>query len=105
MNNREAIVKKELESDGWTVQRVGWPDFLCHRGCGAEVKAVEVKAFDDLSEEQENALYILGRFFNTEVRYVSKNYPPKIVRVDNYSSPPIKVQMSKIKAFEGLGVS
>ena len=41
MNETERTVAQELEAEGWTVLRRGWPDFLAVRG--KELKFIEVK--------------------------------------------------------------
>lgn len=104
VNNREGVVKQHLESQGWTVQKTGWPDFLCYAP-GGQLKAVEVKAFntDHPTNQQETALFRLGKFFNTEIHYV--NNRGSLVCIENYASPHITTQIAKMKSFEGLGVS
>lgn len=104
VNFRERIAKKELEREGWKVQKVGWPDFLCWRR--GELKAVEVKAPDQVSstgltEDQENALYRLGQYLPAEVRYINTDGS---VFIRNCSSPKNSAQIARMTAFEGLGL-
>jgi hypothetical protein len=51
----EALFAEWAESQGWTVTKRGWPDFICRRN--GEVMAVEVKGgADDISPEQGDTL-------------------------------------------------
>jgi len=43
MTRTEMRVEIELDQAGWVVLRGGWPDFMCYREDGPEIKAVEVK--------------------------------------------------------------
>jgi hypothetical protein len=45
VNPLEVQIKQQLEADGWTVLRHGWPDFFCVKGLLR--KAVEVKSAGD----------------------------------------------------------
>jgi hypothetical protein len=58
MNDAEAAFAAWAESNGWTVSKRGWPDFICVRG--PEIMAVEVKWSDNLSPEQERACAMLA---------------------------------------------
>ncbi len=40
-NQHEAECYRQLEAEGWTVMKSGWPDFFCMRG--NEIRLVEVK--------------------------------------------------------------
>lgn len=55
----EVYVRNRLESEGWTVYRGGWPDFLCCKRINGKwhYKAVEVKSSgDDLRPNQQDIL-------------------------------------------------
>ena len=60
-NPTEAALYRQLDAEGWTILRRGWPDFYCIRG--DELMLVEVKAKKDnrLRAEQGEVLYGLGR--------------------------------------------
>lgn len=62
MNANEQAFVERLESDGWTVLRNGWPDFLCVKG--KHVKAIELKYNTDTvrpnQTENHQALRLAG---------------------------------------------
>lgn len=49
-NREEAVFREWATSEGWSVTKRGWPDFICRRG--PAVMCVEVKDSDDLSSSQ-----------------------------------------------------
>lgn len=62
MTKNEQQLKAKLESEGWTVLRNGWPDFLIfrHTDNGSEVIAVEQKDTNELSLEQQKMIHALN---------------------------------------------
>ena len=107
MNQREFAAASRLHKQGWKVQKNGWPDLLCY--ANGQLKAVEVKSADKkygpdkLTDQQENALYLLGKIIPTEVHFV--NCDGMVEKIENYSSPSTASQLSKMRGFDGLGVS
>lgn len=71
MNPFEEQVKDKYETEGWTVLRSGWPDFLLFKELPdgtTEVKAVEAKSeFDVLRPNQVEMLKILSRIMNVRI--------------------------------------
>lgn len=55
MKKSENIVRRELEADGWTVLRNGWPDFLAIKG--ARAKFVEVKTNSTPFSPEQKAMF------------------------------------------------
>lgn len=65
-NNAERQAIERLESEGWTVYRKGWPDFLCVRD--QELRLIEVKAgVAQVSKAQANVFDVFKVFFGLEV--------------------------------------
>lgn len=128
MNPLETKIKQQLEEDGWTVLRRGWPDFLCFRqirDTGYELKAVEVKPLtntvffsangseqEGLSAYQKTVLSVLKQFMPTEIHYASKDdwVSTKIRNCrlnlwDAYEDEKRLTKYELFQEFNGLGVS
>lgn len=61
MTKWELIVKRQLETDGYTVLKNGWPDFFAFKE--GHCKFVEVKSgFSQLSKEQRVILRALFKY-------------------------------------------
>lgn len=56
-NKAEAMCFEELQREGWTATKRGWPDFFCVRG--GEICAVEVKPHKD-SKLKRNQIAVMG---------------------------------------------
>lgn len=65
MNPSEQSVRHELEKDGWTVHRGGYPDFLCTKE--NELKFVEVKGFGDVLRSKQLLVINTLRKFGLKV--------------------------------------
>lgn len=64
MHNSEEIIKRKLESQGFTVLKGGWPDFLVIDKSEKRIFAVEVKTKDKkLSKAQKEVTEYLSRLF------------------------------------------
>jgi hypothetical protein len=73
MNPREHAIKKELEAQGYTVLRRGWPDFLAFKEADGklEVKGVEVKvAANDFPSKHQAAMHDVLRRFGLNIEVV-----------------------------------
>lgn len=91
MNNTETAVAEALRTEGWTVLRRGWPDFLCHRDGMAA--AIEVKSpRDRLSEDQVQIHRVLVRC----------GLPVQTVWVSDYRGPIIVNGMRLLTAREAM---
>lgn len=70
MSAFEDKVAAQLESEGWTVYRNGWPDMLAVKTVGGKtlVRAAEAKSKKDVFHgNQLNVLYALADRVQTEV--------------------------------------
>jgi len=74
-NEAEIRVAQEMESQGWTLYKRGWPDFIAVRG--EEVRFLEVKPIREspLSAHQRTVAAILARF-GIKVERVAPPGPP-----------------------------
>ncbi len=74
MHKSEQEVKEQLEQEGWTVYRNGWPDFAAIKN--GMLRFVEVKATGHLSNEQLRMFALLNGLFGIEVEVLR----PKVIR-------------------------
>ena len=84
LTKRERIRKKQLEEEGWTVIRPGWPDFLCYKKdskysfCFEEIKDEKCR----IPQKQKEALKLLSLLCQTRAIGLTNN--GEIQKVENF---------------------
>ena len=76
----EAEVYQELKTQGYTVHKHGWPDFMATKG--TEVRLIEVKSQHDVTKESQKAVHRGLKRLGVSIETITK-FNPNRVRIRN----------------------